>query len=53
MIRPRAGKEIATAIPGARLVFYPGMGHNLPRELWPAIIDELCALTSRTKTTPD
>jgi hypothetical protein len=24
---------------------YPGMGHNLPRELWPAMIDEIRQLT--------
>ncbi|MFC4534181.1 alpha/beta fold hydrolase [Sphaerisporangium dianthi] len=53
MIRPRAAKEIAAAVPGARLVLYPGMGHDLPRELWPAIIGELCALTAGTRTTPD
>ncbi|OPG12342.1 alpha/beta fold hydrolase [Microbispora sp. GKU 823] len=53
MIRPRSAKEIAAAIPGARLVLYPGMGHNLPRELWPAIIDELCTLTGRTQPATD
>ncbi|MEV7805388.1 alpha/beta hydrolase [Microbispora sp. NPDC088329] len=53
MIRPRAAKEIAAAIPGARLVLYPGMGHNLPRELWPAIIDRLCALAGRTQPASD
>ncbi|MFF3669719.1 alpha/beta fold hydrolase [Microtetraspora malaysiensis] len=49
MIRPGSAKEIAAAIPGARLVLYPGMGHNLPRELWPAIIDELCAMAARSR----
>lgn len=53
MIRPRAAKEIAAAVPGARLVLYPGMGHNLPRELWPAIVEEFCALAGRTQPTPD
>ncbi|WP_189245409.1 alpha/beta fold hydrolase [Streptosporangium pseudovulgare] len=49
MIRPRSAKEIAAAVPGARLVLYPGMGHDLPRELRPAIVDELCALAGRTE----
>ncbi|MGA4989675.1 alpha/beta fold hydrolase [Nonomuraea bangladeshensis] len=49
MIRPRAAKEIAAAVPGARLVLYPGMGHNLPRELWAGIADDLCALAGRTQ----
>lgn len=42
---PHAAREVARAIPGARLVFYPGMGHDLPRELWPTMIDEIVALT--------
>jgi pimeloyl-ACP methyl ester carboxylesterase len=33
MIRPVAGRATADAIPGARLVTYPGMGHELPRPL--------------------
>ncbi|WP_326565891.1 alpha/beta fold hydrolase [Amycolatopsis rhabdoformis] len=28
------GRATAAAIPGAELVVVPGMGHNLPRELW-------------------
>jgi pimeloyl-ACP methyl ester carboxylesterase len=41
----RAGRAIAAAIPGARLVTYPGMGHDLPRDLWLTIIDEIRNLT--------
>lgn len=40
----RAGKATAAAIPGARFVSYPGMGHDLPRELWPSFIDEIESL---------
>ncbi|MET0864041.1 MAG: alpha/beta hydrolase [Nakamurella sp.] len=43
MIRPAGGRATATAIPHARLVRYPGMGHDLPRALWPAIADEIAA----------
>ncbi|GAA1963912.1 alpha/beta hydrolase [Amycolatopsis minnesotensis] len=43
----RAGRATADAIPGARLVTYPGMGHDLPRELWPAVIDEIHALAAK------
>jgi pimeloyl-ACP methyl ester carboxylesterase len=46
MVSVRAGRATAAAIPGARLVIYPGMGHDLPRELWPAIVDEIAALAS-------
>jgi pimeloyl-ACP methyl ester carboxylesterase len=44
LIRPEAGRATAAAIPGARLVTYPGMGHELPRELWPAFVDEISQL---------
>ncbi len=33
----------ADAVPGARLVVIPGMGHNLPEPLWPQLIDEIVA----------
>jgi pimeloyl-ACP methyl ester carboxylesterase len=41
LVRPAAGRSVAAAIPGARLVMVPGMGHDLPRELWPLITGEL------------
>jgi pimeloyl-ACP methyl ester carboxylesterase len=44
MIRPVAGKATADAIPGARLVTFPGMGHELPPPLWDAILDEIAAV---------
>ena len=44
MMRPKAGRATAAAIPGARLVTYPGMGHDLPRPLWPAITQEISRL---------
>ncbi|WP_170223208.1 alpha/beta fold hydrolase [Nonomuraea turkmeniaca] len=40
------GRATAAAIPGARLVTYPGMGHDLPRALWPDIVTEITKLTS-------
>lgn len=45
LIRVAGGRATAAAIPGARLVVYPGMGHSLPPQLWSAIIDEICAMT--------
>jgi pimeloyl-ACP methyl ester carboxylesterase len=47
MIRPRAGRATAAAIPGAKLVSYPGMGHDLPRELWPTIVAEIGTLAGQ------
>lgn len=46
MVSTFAARETARAIPGARLVIYPGMGHDLPRELWPSIIAELGELVA-------
>lgn len=39
MVNISGGRATASAIPGAELLIVPGMGHNLPRELWPRIID--------------
>lgn len=38
------GRDTAAAIPGARLVTVPGMGHELPRRVWPLLVDELAKL---------
>jgi len=37
----RAGVATARAIPGAELMAFPGMGHDLPRQLWPRFTDAL------------
>ncbi|MFC4530310.1 alpha/beta fold hydrolase [Sphaerisporangium dianthi] len=44
VIRLKAGQATAAAIPGARLVTYPGMGHDLPRQLWPSMLGHIRAL---------
>jgi pimeloyl-ACP methyl ester carboxylesterase len=41
LIRPAAGRRIAASIPGARYVELPGVGHDLPREIWPAVVREI------------
>jgi pimeloyl-ACP methyl ester carboxylesterase len=46
-ISVNAGRATMRAIPGARLVTYPGMGHDLPGALWPAIVAEIWALAVR------
>jgi pimeloyl-ACP methyl ester carboxylesterase len=47
MIRPDGGRATAAAIQGARLVLFPGMGHELPRLLWPDMADEIRAVADR------
>jgi pimeloyl-ACP methyl ester carboxylesterase len=44
ILRPRASRDTAAAIPGARLVLLPGVGHALPRAVWPTIAQEIRAL---------
>ena len=39
LVRPSGGRATAKAIPGARLMMIEGMGHDLPRGVWPRIID--------------
>ena len=41
MIKPSGGRATAKAIPGARLVEIEGMGHDLPRGVWPQILDAI------------
>jgi pimeloyl-ACP methyl ester carboxylesterase len=35
------GRIVAAAVPGARLIEYEGMGHNLPDRLWPEVLDAI------------
>jgi pimeloyl-ACP methyl ester carboxylesterase len=41
------GRATAQAIPGARLVVIPGMGHDMPPVLWPQIIDAIVENAAR------
>ena len=41
LMRPAGGRAIASAIPGARLVLFDGMAHDLPDELFDPIVKEL------------
>jgi len=38
LVNVSGGRATAQAISGAKLVILAGMGHDLPRELWPQII---------------
>ena len=47
LIDVSGGKATAAAIPGARLELIPGMGHDLPRELWPRFVDLIAENAAR------
>ena len=39
LVNASGGRATARAIPGARLELIDGMGHDLPRQLWPRFVD--------------
>jgi pimeloyl-ACP methyl ester carboxylesterase len=41
LVSPSGGRATAAAIPGARLVMIEGMGHDLPPQIWPQVIEEI------------
>ena len=52
VIAVSGGQATAEAIPGAELVVIDGMGHDLPRPLWPAVAERIAALVSRAQQRP-
>jgi pimeloyl-ACP methyl ester carboxylesterase len=47
MVTPSGARETARAIPGSELVWIEGMGHDLPRDAWPAILDAIASNAAR------
>jgi pimeloyl-ACP methyl ester carboxylesterase len=47
LIAPSGGRATARAIRGAELVMIEGMGHDLPRAVWPRLIDAISMLARR------
>ncbi len=41
LVHLNAGRDTAAAIPGAKLMIVPGMGHAIPMALWPEIVDAI------------
>ena len=41
LVSPSGGRATARAIPGAELMMVKGMGHDLPRAVWPQLIDAI------------
>lgn len=52
LVRPSGGRATAQAVAGARLRIVEGMGHDLPRELWPTFADEIADTAARAGWRP-
>jgi pimeloyl-ACP methyl ester carboxylesterase len=47
LVPVRAGIATANAIPGAELIRIPGMGHDMPKQLWPTLVDAIAENAGR------
>ena len=52
MVNVSGGRATAKAIPGAELVLVPGMGHDLPEDLWGTFADAIRAAADRAGSVP-
>lgn len=41
LIHRSGGEATAAAVPGAELLVIPGMGHDLPEQLWPTVVEAI------------
>lgn len=48
LVQVEGGRDTADAIPGAELLIFEGMGHDLPRELWPRLVSAISAHTEKS-----
>jgi pimeloyl-ACP methyl ester carboxylesterase len=44
LVPPANGRQTAAALPDARLITIPGMGHALPEQVWPQIVDAVAGV---------
>ena len=49
LVNVSGGLAAAKLLRNAKFVGFSGMGHDLPRELWPQMVTEISALISRTE----
>jgi pimeloyl-ACP methyl ester carboxylesterase len=47
LIDVSGGRATAEAVPDAELLVFPDVGHDLPRQLWPATVEAIAANASR------
>jgi pimeloyl-ACP methyl ester carboxylesterase len=49
LIAVSGGRATAAAIPGAELLVIEGMGHDLPKALWPTVAERISVLVTRAE----
>lgn len=52
LVAPSGGRATARTIPGARFMGIKGMGHDLPRAVWPLLIDAIAEHAARADGRP-
>jgi pimeloyl-ACP methyl ester carboxylesterase len=53
LVRPSGGRATAKAIAGAKLLSIDRMGHDMPRAIWPQLIDAITENAARAGGSPD
>ena len=51
LVAPSGGLALARSLRGSRFIGYPGMGHDLPKELWTDFADQIHSLARRADAT--
>ena len=52
LVHVSGGRATAAAIPGAELVVLPGVGHDLPPQIWPQLVDAIDRTAARSTRRP-
>lgn len=47
LIDQSGGRATAAAVPGSELLLVPGMGHDLPEQVWPTVVDAIARNAAR------
>jgi pimeloyl-ACP methyl ester carboxylesterase len=50
LVSASGGLALARSIPGATFIGHQGMGHDLPRTLWPVLVNDILSLVDRSDT---
>jgi pimeloyl-ACP methyl ester carboxylesterase len=48
LVTPTGGQRTAELVPGATLLMVDGMGHDLPRSLWPTVVGAITTHIGQT-----